>query len=336
MTGPFPYMWPNRAAVRQRAGRRMDVTLHLGTHRTGSTTFQSYMARHSNTFQTRGRSFWGPKRTRGGLFAGLQPNMKLSSGRRKLQKRAQGRVHMHLDLAAKAGITNLLISDENMIGSVRSNLRKRSLYPAIGERLARIAPALEGHSIRVMLNIRAQDLFWASSAACGVARGHPMLQGLAFDEITENTRTWRDVIQDLSCALPDAEIVVLPFERFAGRPDAMLRCGADWDAPMDAENEWLNRAPNTAKLQEILQDRGTAAPELQGVPRRWQPFGPEQVAALRENYADDMFWLTAGADGLATLTEDTDQTRVGITPPFGLYNKGQGHELQERHLAQPG
>jgi len=47
----------------------------------------------------------------------------------------------------------------------------------------------------------------------------------------------------------------------------------------------------------------------------WQPFTKDQTAALRETYADDLFWLTAGADGLATpdreLNRHKNQHKAG-------------------------
>ena len=46
------------------------------------------------------------------------------------------------------------------------------------------------------------------------------------------------------------------------------------------------------------------------------------AAALREACSDDMLWLTAGAEGLATLTEDRTGSRAGHTPPPGAQSKG--------------
>jgi hypothetical protein len=268
------------------------------------------------------------------LFAGIQPSGGASIGR-STQARAHGRIRMQMDKAAKSGVKTLIVSDENMIGSVRSNLRSRSLYPAIGERMARFAPAFDGAITRVVLSTRAQDLYWASSAAYGVARGHPMLRKIAFDAITAGSRGWRDVITDLSCAVDGADIAVLPFERFAGRPDATLRSFSGCEAPSNGADEWLNRGPDAATLLKILKTRNIAAPELADVSGKWRPFDAAQTAALREDYADDMLWLTAGADGLATLTQDLGQTRVGKTSPAGAIKKGHEHDFQERHLAQP-
>lgn len=341
MTGVIPASWSNGAAIRQRAGRNMDVILHLGSHRTGSTTFQSYMRKSGSQLSQRGIGYWGPQRTRQGLFAGLMPAPRLNIGQ-KAQIRAEGRVQIQMARSAQNGVRKLVVSDENMIGSVRHNLRKRALYPAIGERMARYARAFDGRLSRVVLNIRAQDLYWSSAMAYGVARGHRMLPSDGFENLAASRRTWRDVITDLSCALPETEICVLPFERYQGRPEMMLGTCIDEPAPPNIDAEWLNRAPNVKALRQILAERG----EISGLRilgtdlgrARWVPFDDTQRASLREAYADDMHWLVSGADGLATLTqntmtEDWDHTRTGNIPPFGPLSKGQRHDKQERYMA---
>jgi hypothetical protein len=346
MTGVIPASWSNGAALKQRAGRSMDVILHLDAHRTGSTTFQSYMRRSNTQLSERGLGYWGPQRTRQGLFAGLMPAPHLNICH-KPPTRAEGRVQIQLTRAARNGARKLMVSDENMIGSVRHNLRNRALYPAIGERMARYASAFDGQVCRIVLNIRAQDLYWSSAMAYGVARGHRMLPVEGFENLVASRRTWRNVITDLSCALPNTEICVLPFERYQGRPEMMLATCIDERAPINTDAEWLNRAPNVKALRQILAERG----EISGLRvlgtdsgrSRWVPFNEEQCASLREAYADDMHWLISGADGLETLaqetltqdimTEDWDQTGTGNIPLFGSLSKGQEYDKQERYVA---
>jgi len=64
---------PCGAAFSRRVRAFMDVILHIGAHRTATTTFQKYMRSRSAEFAARGVAFWGPLRTRRGLFAGLLP-----------------------------------------------------------------------------------------------------------------------------------------------------------------------------------------------------------------------------------------------------------------------
>lgn len=344
-------LWPNGAVFGKRASRIMDVILHLGSHRTGSTTFQSYMRRSNSALSDRDIGYWGPPRTRKGLFSGLIPVAGVISAA-KMQRRAEGRVQMQLDQSAKRGIRKLLISDENMIGSVRYNLRKRSIYPNIGERMTHFARAFDGRVTRLVLNIRAQDLFWSSCVAYGVARGHRVLPQEGLENIAARRRSWREVITDLSNVLPNVEIRVLPFERYQGQPHTMLSACIDESPPVNTDTEWLNRAPDVQTLRNILTERGDIA-GLRDMgdavgSTRWLPFTDAQGCALREAYADDVHWLASGADGLATLTEPTvrhkilthdittengGQRETGTIPRFGPLTRGQGHDKQERYMA---
>jgi hypothetical protein len=309
------------------------------------------MRRTNPQLTARNIGYWGPQRTRKGMFAGLMPSVAVNTGR-NLQRRADGRVQLQLTRSANNGVRKLVVSDENMIGTVRQILRRRSIYPAIGERMARYARAFDGRLTRVVLNIRAQDLFWSSAVSYGVARGHRVLSAGGLEKIATSSRTWRDVITDLSCALPDTEIAVLPFERYQGCPDAMLSACINETAPANTNAEWLNRAPDVQTLRNILAERGDISglrvmgPEFGGA--RWVPFTDAQREKLREAYAEDMHWLVAGADGLAKLiepatrthgashdilTENSGQFETGKIPHYGPMTRGQGHDQQERHMA---
>jgi hypothetical protein len=313
----------------------MDVILHVGAHRSGTTTFQDYMRRNSGALSDEGIGYWGPGRTRKGLFSGLMPGPEVARGR-NLRQRAEGRIKLRLARAEASGLGTLVVSDENMIGSVRDNLRNFRLYPAIGERMSRFARAFDGRLTRVMICIRSPEVHWGSAIAYGIQRGWPMPDDFALRKISLARRSWRDVITDLACALPEVEVRVLPFEGFAGRPDAFLRHGADIDAPRDKTHAWLNRAPSFAELQQTLEDRNEPAPLAPKGQDRWTPFSEDQRAELLEHYSDDIMWLTSGADGLATFAEDRTRSRAGPSLPQGAQTKGHPNEPEERHLAHPG
>lgn len=314
----------------------MDIVLHLGAHRTATTTFQSYMRHNSDELSKWGVGFWGPNRTRGGMFAGILPGPGRVGGR-DAARRARGRVALHLAQAERRDVNTLIVSEENMLGTVRDNLRRGALYPGVGQRMARYGEAFGGRITRIVLSVRALDLYWASAAAYGVARGTAMRDPAAWVNIAANRRSWRDVITDLACAVPDAELRVLPFEEFGTRPDLLLTCGADCYAPRDSRGERLNAAPDTARLRALLRERGDRDDGLPPGPGvRWNPFTPAEAATLREKYADDLHWLSAGADGLATLTEDTGRTKTVTEPQPRRKRKkhrGRPDAIQERPVA---
>ncbi|MEX0312355.1 MAG: hypothetical protein AB3N17_19155 [Tateyamaria sp.] len=311
----------------------MKVVLHIGAHRTGTTSFQAYLRQNSPYLETERVGFWGPMRTRKGLFAGIQPVPGLG---RHAAKRARGRIALQLDRAQTRGINTLIVSDENMLGTMRRNTRSHSLYQDVGERMARFAAAFDGRIDTVLLTVRALDHYWSSLCAYSVARGYAVPNCEKLSRIATSWRSWRDVVADLACAVPEARVLVVPFERTAGRPDVLFEQATGLDAPETASETWLNRSPSARALRNLLAERGedpTLLPDHDG---RWTPFDTKQRAALRETYLDDIHWLTAGADGLATLIEDTDHARAGQTLPRGSRTRGQAHDIEERRLAGPG
>lgn len=312
----------------------MDVILHLGAHRTATASFRDTLRRNSDALNQAGVGVWGPCRTGRGLLAGTLPRPGTDATR--AARRATGRMRLALHQTAATGISTLLISDETMIGAARTNIRARTLYPDIGLRMARIAQTFDGRISRVVLNIRAQDLWWSSAIACDVARGAPVPGYQALSAIARSRRSWRDVITDLACALPQADLRILPFERFAGRSDAILNAGAGCAAPLPAQGQRLNRAPDAAALHALLAERGTPGNFPDGATGRWTPFTPDQSVHLRAAYAADLAWLAAGADGLATLTQDPGRTRAGQTLPCAPQKEGQDHDRQKGRLAHPG
>lgn len=330
---------PNGAVtLRQLGSRLMEIILHIGAHRCASTTFQSYLRDNRTALSAQSISYWGPYRTRNGLLSGLFP----SSGEpntKKRQNRAEGRIKLRTAERRAAGVRQLLISDENMIGSARHCVRARKLYPAIGQRMAGVSRAFDGKTVRIVLMIRSLDLWWSSAVAYLVGRGHSVPQPEFYQQIAQNPRSWRDVITDLSCAVPEAEIIVMPFEQCMGQPGKMLSTAIQSKGPGDDASRWLNKTPDLQHLRRLLSERGSDADQLPNASGRWVPFNAEQLAQLQERYSDDLFWLTAGADGLATLSQDTRPQRSGKSLTTGDFTRGHEHDSRQdtqRHMARPG
>lgn len=324
---------PHSAATRRRASKTMDIILHIGAHRTASTGFQHYLRSNSGALSGLGIGVWGPLRTRDGLLTGVVPVPGLRPPGQQL-KRAAGRIAIAAVTAQKNGFTQLLVSDENMLGAPRRNLRQSALYGDAEERMARFAQAFGGRVTRVVLSIRGQESYWTSVLGFAVARGHRVPRPDDLDRLVTSNRHWRDVIADVACAFPRADLQVLPYELFGSLPERKLevmtgRVGL----PRKHARAWLNRAPTLKALRGIVAERGGDADRLGDGEGRWHPFDSAQTAALREAYADDLLWLRAGADGLATLIEENGPGQAGEHPPAGQTTRGHANDDEERRMA---
>ncbi|MFC6686384.1 hypothetical protein [Jhaorihella thermophila] len=284
-------------------GGSVDVILHVGAHRCATTSFQSYLRRNTPVLARQGIGFWGPIRTRGGLLRGVIPRPALGQGPAILAAAAD-RIGAHLERCARRGVKTLIVSDENIVGSMRDNRMDADLYLRAGDRVASHVSAFGGNVMAVVLNIRALDRYWASALGYGVGRGLGLPGPVTLAAIASLSRGWRGVIEEIAQAAGGATVLVAPFECFAGRADAQLRAIAQCDAPFDHAGEWKNETPDLSRLRRRLDAREAAElPESEG---RWNPFSDEQAALLRQRHDEDLRWLAAGADGLARLLDETD------------------------------
>lgn len=300
---------PLRRPVRPTKARPMDITLHIGAHRTATTSFQRYLRENAETLARHGVGFWGPHRTRGGLFAGLLHEDRGSaiSPERQYDLACQ-RVAMNLDRVRATGLRHLIVSDENMLGAPRRNLRKRRLYPDAGDRLSRYLGAFGGRVTRIALSVRDQEAYWRSCLAFAVHRGMDLPGDDLLQALVDQPRLWQHVIRDVARVAPEALLTVIPHEAMAGLPERRLwhLTGGELHGPSAHARVWLNRAPDVAELRKARRAKGqptglTALTE--GPDGHWQPFDRVQQAALREDYQDDLYWLRAGAEGLAQLAD---------------------------------
>jgi hypothetical protein len=314
----------------------MDVILHLGAHRTASTSFQAYLRDNAAALRQLGVAAWGPRRTRNGLFSGIWPET-VQLPHRAGAQRAAGRIALALRAEQARGTGALIVTDENIPGTPRGNIRATALYPAAGERVARLATAFGGRLTRAVLSIRCPDAYWTSLIAMSVARGHPLPGPHRLRALADSPRSWRDVITDIACAMPDVPLLVLPHETYGAVPERRLQrmMPGTITAPRQHARQHLNAAPDLHHLRRALEAAGRDTRHLSAGDGRFAPFTQAQSAQLRETYADDLFWLTAGADGLATLITEKSPGPEGKTPAPRTTARGHAHDHQGR-VAQTG
>ena len=294
----------------------MDVILHLGAHRCGTTTFQKYLLRNASALADAGLVAWGPKTTRAGLFAGLVQRPAAVTPRiAETGDRSCGVIALSIDALAQAGYRELIVSDENMIGTLRANIQDAQLYPEARARLARFVAGFGENPRRIGLCVRSPDKLWASALSYCLLRGQPLPQAETLARIADQPRRWRDLVRAIAEVFPRSEICVWPFERFAGQPDqqlSILTNGLEISPGLLGRREWFNRSPGRADLRQLIAERGEvpADPATLEGEGAWMPFTADQQARLREGYGQDLDWLRGGADGLATFVETTNTGRA--------------------------
>ncbi|PWJ16926.1 hypothetical protein [Jannaschia seohaensis] len=309
------------------------ITLHLGAHRTGTSSLQRLLNRERAGLEARGIALWSPKQTRAGLFTGLLGDPGRRTPKREIHAhRAAGRIAMRRRALAADGITRLIVSDENMLGGLRENLLMARIYPTVTARMARIGPALPGTD-RVCLSIRSPDAWWTSTFAFLMSRGFAPPDRATLDAILRSRRGWRGVVEDLARAFPAARLTVWTHEEMAARPAAgfALLTGAP---PPDGPVPHLQASLTAEDLRARLRDEGCMAdlPELAGA---YSPFTPDERAALRDAHAEDLAWLRGGADGLA----DFVTRRPEEAPPRdrkGLRDEGRNRSTGKMDAAGRG
>ena len=313
----------------------MDVILQIGAHRTASTSFQTYLRQSSDALGDQGIGFWGPLRLRKGLLHGVMPDA-LVARRSIAFARAQGRIGLQLESSKQMGLSQVIVSDENMLGKMRHNISCQSLYPSAGERIARTIAAFRGAIQVIHLSIRCLSQYWPSALSFCIPRGVLVPKSERILALAQQPRDWRDVITDISAAAPNARIFVSTYEQFGARPQALASYLLGGPAPQMGKAIWRNQRPAARDLIRLpLSDCELERLNAQISADAWQPFSSAQCAMLQERYADDLFWLRCGADGLAHYLEDPASAQMGYPASQLALSKGQIYDTRQR-LARPG
>ena len=295
----------------RKALRFLEVILHIGAHRTATSSLQAMLHQNRSNLSKNGVAYWGPKVTRGGVFAGLLRTRGADTPiARALQAKSVGRVALRLKKLDQRRLDMLVISDENILGSMRNNLRENLLYPDLENRLGRFNAVLGESCRRVCMAIRPYHHYWASTLAFSIPGGQaapdaPMLNRLATSE-----RTWRNVVTDVAFAFPDAEVLVWEFDRVANRPDWQFDLISARRVRLNHRPERRNQSPNRAQLRSILTDRGALQEARTIAPGEgaYMPFSADQIAQMKRQYEQDVRWLRR-----ATTRRNTGVRRE----PFG-------------------
>jgi hypothetical protein len=293
----------------------LEVFLHMGAHRTGTTTFQRTLQQNHRDLSKNGVTFWGPRMTRGGMFSGLLRGDDAEAGEtRRLIARNQGVIRLEMDRMQARGQKRLLVSEENMLGGLRANLRAQVLYPGLEARLARFAGAFGPVTTRIGLAIRPYETYWASAYAQGIPQGHRVPEEADLDRLVTQPRTWRHVIGDLARAFPRADIVVWEWDRLVARPRAQLAlmAGPVRGLNLRAGQDRHNASAPREVLRAMVADRGgDAFRRIAEGTGPYQPFDQHHIEALQARYREDLTWLRGVSVGRLKFVDEVEKIGLG-------------------------
>lgn len=306
----------------------LDIVLHLGAHKTATTYLQTLLDRNAEVLRRHRIGLAHPKRLRPIFKAAPSPRYTTSLGRR-IAARAWA-LEQLIGSARDLGRQRLIISEEQLIGSLRFVLQGRGLYRDIAREVRAASQALDGQPVRVMFAVRSYDSFYISAWG-------QMLRGSGYqpftadvrDQLLESRRGWPEVLADLMRALPrGSELTVWRYERLRKSLPRILSRMLGEAAARAIEPFGGNPLPGPTgaaieAIEALVNARGSTDPdEIRRMFREYgkdqgyaayDPWTAEEKSGLQRRYRDDIAFIRELWPG--ALICDAPARNVEALPP---------------------
>lgn len=229
-------------------------------------------------------------------------------------------VDLHRELEKRAGSARqLLLSEENLIGTMKRNLQRRLLYDNAYMRLSAYREAF-GPVTRIGLGIRSYESYWLSTLRFVLAFGNKASRSVPpFVErragMARVKRGWCDLVADMRAVFPEAELLVWPVEARLPLPEILrhLTGREDLDLPSPPRN--INTAPEVGYIPVLEANRAETSAFTNKQMREWlktqtpepfEGFTQGMSAAMAMRYADDLAALANGYKGAILLAGELE------------------------------
>lgn len=281
----------------------MELVLHIGAHRTGTTAMQQMLAANREVLEA------------AGIAALVHGDLERAvPGFSRIGKR-EGWDEIRADFdAATEGARQVLISEENLIGDMGWNLRSGSFYWRAKAKLEAYRDFFGTVPTRIGLGIRSYETYWISAHALeltyrDVTKGGVVRFADARARLTGVARGWRDVVADVREVFPESDIVVWPVE--AALPvGRVLEALTGAEIAMPPPPQRVNAAPDPRlipAMEEMRAERpGIKRAEMwewlqTQAPRTFDGFDEDQAAHMAERYAADLAAFERGFAGVELI-----------------------------------
>ncbi|MCF2905469.1 hypothetical protein L0666_10750 [Octadecabacter sp. CECT 8868] len=107
------------------------------------------------------------------------------------------------------GVKTLILSEENLMGSMGNNFRSGSFYGDVAQRLAAYDSLLPQSPNRVAMGVRDYGAVWTSAFHYlpQVGKNAPPLES-AREALLDNRRGWPEVVRDVATVWPDSPMLL--------------------------------------------------------------------------------------------------------------------------------
>lgn len=279
-----------------------EITVHLGAHRTGTTALQRLFGRHADRLAAAGIGFLGPASLRREDVAG---DMRAwTTARAARQASVPSPLAAECDRLVAAGCPHVVISEENLPGTMGPNLARAELYPNAEARLADLAAALPATPARVFLTLRDFAGYWRSALAHGLLAG----DDLAFDGgrfAAAPGNSWMPLLRAIRRTFPETRILLARHRAdrsfipalaaamvgpgpLAGVARPWTTVNASLPADVLESLRQMPRGPERARLAEAARRQGRPPVD---------PFSGAQTAALMARFEREWAEIAKGAVG---------------------------------------
>ena len=286
----------------------MQISLHLGAHRTGSTYIQHQLMNHAREFEANAVRVISLDRMRATItkeialpwYGYLKPGI--------LRKR---KISEYLKKEAKDPLRRLVISDENLLGAISGIFSNRDFYPGVSSRLRCLADALTGYEVDVFIAIRSYDWFFSSAYAHAVkSRKLPDFESLK-PRLLGFQRGWVDVAADLKILFPESNLSIWTHENFRNHEWMIFNklLGYEWQSQNLANHWWANSSPSQKAIEEIMVRRRAKGDltksEVDSILKKYpkcednagfHPWSPDEKLIFQNRYQQDIRSMDALCD----------------------------------------
>lgn len=197
------------------------IHIHLGAHKTASTFMQNWLTKHLSLLK-RNKIAYIPLENLRRQFSSAFWEMAVNSAESFTPVQLRDMIFTEAEACGfdLASTRLLIVSEENILGSLSSLSTGGVLYPGLSHRLQILAKIFEGYPIQPFFSVRSYLEFYPSAYAETLRDGYikPFENYLHDLAVTRNS--WVDVIETIEESLGPA--VVWPYEQFRSNAHLVL------------------------------------------------------------------------------------------------------------------